>query len=297
MRQMKKPHKAGFVNIIGHPNVGKSTLMNQLVGEELSIISPKAQTTRHRILGIVNHDDYQIVYSDTPGIIEPAYKMQEGMMSFVYTSLQDADIILLMLESGQQKLKDEKLHQILNKTEIPLRVLINKIDLSNQKELEKEVANWSKAFPKAQVMPVSALHDFNIQYLKDNIIEALPENPPYYPKDTLTDKNERFFVEEKIREKILLNYAQEIPYSVEVSVEEFKESEELIKIRAIIYVARESQKSILIGKDGNKLKKVGSSSRIELEEFFKKKIFLELFVKVNKDWRNNEKQLKRFGYL
>ena len=290
-------HKAGFVNIIGHPNVGKSTLMNQLVGEELSIITSKAQTTRHRILGIVNEDDYQIVYSDTPGIIDPAYKMQEGMMKFVYTSLQDADIILLMIESGQKSLRDERLSSFLSNSETPIICILNKIDLSNQEKLEAEMIRWKEEIPNAYVLPISALHGFSVDVLKEKIIELLPVSPAYYPKDSLTDKNERFFVEEKIRERILMNYDQEVPYSVEVVVEEFKEEEEIIRIRAIIYASRESQKGILIGKGGLKLKTVGSEARKDLEEFFKKKIFLDVYVKVNKDWRNDDKQLKKFGYL
>lgn len=290
-------HKAGFVNIIGHPNVGKSTLMNQLVGEQLSIITSKAQTTRHRILGIVNDDDYQIVYSDTPGVIDPAYKMQEGMMKFVYTSLKDADVIVLLIECGQKELKDDKLNDFLDKTELPVITVINKVDLSNQEVLEQEMIRWKEKLPKSYVLPVSALHGFNVDQLKDQIIRNLPESPPYYPKDSLTDKTERFFVEEKVREKILLHYDQEVPYSVEIEVEEFKEEKEIIRIRAIIYVARDSQKGILIGKGGSMLKLVGSESRKDLEQFFAKKIYLELYVKVNKDWRDDDKQLKKFGYL
>lgn len=294
---MKHSHKAGFVNIIGSPNVGKSTLMNQLVGEQLSIITPKAQTTRHRILGIVNEEEYQIVYSDTPGVIDPSYKMQEGMMKFVYTSLQDADIVVLMLESGQKELKDEKLKAFLQSASLPFIILINKIDLTEQSQLEEEVELWKGRYEKAIVLPISALHGFNIDTLQKYLVEFLPESPPYYPKDTLTDKNERFFVEEKIREKALMNYDQEVPYSIEVVVDTFKESDKLIKIRALIFTARESQKSILIGKGGSKLKKVGREARLDLEKFFDKQIFLELFVKVKKDWRNDESQLKRFGYL
>jgi GTP-binding protein Era len=290
-------HKAGFVNIIGHPNVGKSTLMNQLVGEQLSIITSKAQTTRHRILGIVNEDDYQIVYSDTPGVIDPAYKMQEGMMKFVYSSLKDADVIVLLIECGQKELKDPKLIDFLDKTELPIITVINKVDISNQKQLEEEMIRWKEKLPKSYVLPVSALHGFNVDQLKDQIIKHLPESPPYYPKDSLTDKTERFFVEEKIREKILVHYDQEVPYSVEIEVEEFKEEAEIIKIRAIVYVARDSQKGILIGKGGSMLKIVGSESRKDLELFFAKKIYLELYVKVNKDWRNDDAQLKKFGYL
>lgn len=290
-------HRSGFVNIIGHPNVGKSTLMNQLVGEKLSIITSKAQTTRHRILGIVNEEDYQIIYSDTPGVIEPAYKLQEGMMKFVFNSLEDADLFLLMVECGQQSFKNEKLFEFLSKTETPIILLINKIDISNQEVLEDQVQHWHQQLPKAEVLPVSALHNFNVDVLKQKIVEKLPECPPYYPKDSLTDKTERFFVEEKIREKILLNYEQEVPYSTEVLVEEFKEEDEIIRIRANIFVSRDSQKGILIGKGGSKLKKVGSEARRDLEAFFEKKIYLNLFVKVNKDWRNDEGQLKRFGYL
>lgn len=290
-------HRSGFVNIIGHPNVGKSTLMNQLVGEKLSIITSKAQTTRHRILGIVNEEDYQIIYSDTPGVIEPAYKLQEGMMKFVFNSLEDADLFLLMVECGQQSFKNEKLFEFLSKTETPIILLINKIDISNQDVLEEQVQHWHKQLPKAEVLPVSALHNFNVDVLKQKIVEKLPECPPYYPKDSLTDKTERFFVEEKIREKILLNYEQEVPYSTEVLVEEFKEEEEIIRIRANIFVSRDSQKGILIGRGGSKLKKVGTEARKDLEAFFEKKIYLNLFVKVNKDWRNDEGQLKRFGYL
>lgn len=290
-------HKAGFVNIIGHPNVGKSTLMNQLVGEKLSIITPKAQTTRHRILGIINEPDYQIVYSDTPGIVDPAYKLQEGMMKFVYTSLEDADVLVLMVEFGQKDLKNEKLEKRLNELDTPMLVLINKIDLTDQTAMVDAVQLWSKRLPKAEVFPISALHGFNVDVLQKRVLELLPENPPYYSKDNYTDKTERFIVEEKIREKILLIYKQEVPYSVEIEVEEFKEEENIIRIRSIIHVSRESQKIIIIGKKGAKIKRVGSDARMDLEEFFKKKIFLELFVKVNKDWRNDEKQLKRFGYL
>lgn len=290
-------HKAGFVNIIGQPNVGKSTLMNLLVGEKLSIITSKAQTTRHRILGIVNEDEYQIIYSDTPGIIDPAYKMQEGMMKFVKTALEDADLVLLMVESGQRDFKDKSLLDTIKGLSIPVLLLLNKIDESDQKGLESDVQHWAKQIEKVEVIPISALHHFNIDFVKTRIVELLPESPPYYPKDSLTDKPERFFVEEKIREKILLNYAQEVPYSVEVLVEEFKEQEKIIRIRANIFVARESQKGIIIGKEGKRLKQVGIESRRDLEQFFSKQIHLDLFVKVNKDWRNNEQQLKRFGYL
>ncbi|MEX2379558.1 MAG: GTPase Era [Vicingaceae bacterium] len=290
-------HRSGFVNIIGHPNVGKSTLMNQLVGEKLSIITSKAQTTRHRILGIVNEEDYQIIYSDTPGVIEPAYKLQEGMMKFVFNSLEDADLFLLLVECGQKSFNNENLFDFLRQTETPIILLINKIDISNQEVLEEQMQHWHDQLPKAEVMPISALHNFNVDLLKEKIVKKLPECPPYYPKDSLTDKSERFFVEEKIREKILMNYEQEVPYSTEVLVEEFKEEEDIIRIRANIFVSRDSQKGILIGKGGLKLKKVGTEARKDLEAFFEKQIYLNLFVKVNKDWRNDEGQLKRFGYL
>lgn len=294
---VEKKHKAGFVNIIGYPNVGKSTLMNQLVGEKLSIITPKAQTTRHRILGIVNEEEVQIVFSDTPGILKPSYKMQEGMMKFVYSALEDADLILLMIECGQRKIEDEKLMDFLQQESCPVWVLLNKIDLKSQKELEEEVAHWSAQFPKADILPIAALHKFNVAPLVEKIKGVLPENPPFYPKDSLTDKSERFFVEEKIREHILTHYKQEIPYSVEVVVESFKAEEGIIRIHANIFVARNSQKHILIGKQGHMLKKVGSKARQDLEKFFNSKIFLSLLVKVKKDWRDDQEQLKRFGYL
>lgn len=290
-------HKAGFVNIIGHPNVGKSTLMNQLVGEKLSIITPKAQTTRHRILGIVNEELSQIIYSDTPGIIDPKYKLQEGMMNFVYSSFQDADVIVLIIESGQKQLKDERLISFLEHTNQPFLILINKIDLSNQEDVDHQIKHWESVFPKSKVAPISALHGFNLEVVTDFVKQHLPVHPPYYSKEELTDKTERFIVEEKIREKILMQYKQEVPYAVEVKCESFKESNDLIKIMANIYVARESQKVIIIGKGGQKIKHVGSDARKDLESFFNKKIYLELFVKVNKDWRDDENQLKRFGYL
>lgn len=291
------PHKSGFVNIIGHPNVGKSTLMNQLVGEKISIITNKAQTTRHRILGIVNKEEYQIIYSDTPGIIDPAYKLQVGMMKFVKSALQDADILLLMVEVGQTSLKNEELTVKLQNINVPLIVLINKVDTITQEDVNKQIEHWKEVFKNAEVLPLSAVHGFNILNLQDRIIELLPENPPFYPKDTLTDKPEKFFVEEIIREQILIQYKQEIPYSVEVVVVHFKEEEKIIKIRADIMVARESQKGILIGKGGSRIKGVGTDARKKMQRFFEKQVFLELQVKVNKNWRDNEAQLKRFGYL
>ncbi|NQX97379.1 MAG: GTPase Era [Flavobacteriales bacterium] len=290
-------HKAGFVNIIGAPNVGKSTLMNVLVGERLSIITSKAQTTRHRILGIVNEDDYQIIFSDTPGIIDPAYKMHEGMMNFVNSAISDADVLLAMVEVHEKIFKDENILERLQKTTTPVILLINKIDEVEQDFLEDKVNYWSEKIPNAKVFPISALHNFNVDQVIMEIKAALPESPPYYDKDTLTDKPEKFFVSEIIREKILMNYKKEIPYSCEVEVEEFKEDEKIIRIRAIIMVIRDSQKGIIIGHQGKPLKKVGTQARLDMEKFFDKKVFLELYVKVNKDWRNNETQLKRFGYL
>jgi GTP-binding protein Era len=289
-------HKAGFVNIIGNPNVGKSTLMNVLVGERLSIITQKAQTTRHRILGIVNEDDYQIIFSDTPGIIKPAYELQESMMGFVKSAFDDADILIYMVEIGEKELKDESFFNKINHAKIPVLVLLNKIDKSEQNYVLEQVGFWKEKLPQAEIYPISALEKFNIQTVFDRIVELLPESPPFYPKDQLTDKTERFFVNETIREKILLHYKKEIPYSVEVDTEEFNEEKNIIRIRAIIMVERETQKGILIGHKGAALKRVGSEARKDLEKFFQKKIFMELYVKVNKNWRNDSKQLKRFGY-
>lgn len=290
-------HKAGFVNIIGSPNVGKSTLMNILVGERLSIITSKAQTTRHRILGIVNDEEYQIVFSDTPGIVDPAYKMHEGMMSFVNTAISDADVILLMVEVQEKEFKDLNILEKLKKTSTPIILLINKIDEVNQDFLETKVNYWKEQLPNVKVFPISALHNFNVEQVLLEIKALLPESPPYFDKDALTDRPERFFVSEIIREKILLNYKKEIPYSCEVEIEEYKEEEKIIRIRAVIMVIRDSQKGIIIGHQGRDLKKVGTEARLDMEKFLDKKVFLELFVKVNKDWRNNETQLKRFGYL
>lgn len=293
----EKKHRAGFVNIIGNPNVGKSTLMNQLVGERLSIITSKAQTTRHRISGIVNHEDYQIVYSDTPGIVVPAYKMHEGMMQFVNSALVDADIILYITEVGEQKIKDEKTFKRILNSKVPVLLLVNKIDLADQDKLEEHVERWKELVPKAEIIPLSALTGFNVEHVFSRILNLLPEGPPYYPKDQLTDKPERFFVSEIIREKIFLNYQKEVPYSCEIVIESFKEEENIIRIRAEIMVARNSQKGILIGHKGVRLKKVGTDARKDIEQFFEKKVFLELFVKVDKDWRSSEQKLKRYGYL
>ncbi|WP_121964173.1 GTPase Era [Myroides sp. N17-2] len=289
-------HKAGYVNIIGNPNVGKSTLMNALVGERLSIITSKAQTTRHRILGIVNGDDYQIVFSDTPGIIKPAYELQESMMDFVKTAFEDADILIYMVEIGEKELKDEDFFTRINNSKVPVILLLNKIDKSNQTQLEEQIALWGEKVPNAEIFPISALEKFNTQAVYERIIELLPESPPYFPKDSLTDKDERFFVNEIIREKILLNYDKEVPYAVEVETEEFLEDETIIRIRSVIMVERDSQKGIIIGHKGSALKRVGITAREEMEKFFLKKVHLELFVKVNKDWRSNDYQLRRFGY-
>lgn len=291
-----KNHKAGFVNIIGNPNVGKSTLMNALVGEKISIITSKAQTTRHRILGIVNGDDFQVVFSDTPGIIKPAYELQSSMMDFVKTALDDADVLIYMVEIGEKALKDEAFFNKIIHSKIPVLLLLNKIDKSTQEQLEEQIDIWKSKVPNAEIIPISALENFNISNVFNRIIELLPYFPPYYPKDALTDKPERFFVNETIREKILLNYNKEIPYSVEIETEEFKEDEQIIHIRSVIMVERDTQKGIIIGHKGSALKKVGTQAREDLEKFFDKKIHLELFVKVNKDWRSNAYQLRRFGY-
>jgi GTP-binding protein Era len=289
-------HKAGFVNIIGNPNVGKSTLMNAFVGERLSIITSKAQTTRHRILGIVNGEDFQVVLSDTPGIIKPAYELQSSMMDFVKSAFEDADILIYMVETGEKELKDEAFFKKIVHANIPVLLLLNKIDKSSQEQLEEQVSHWKERVPNAEIHPISALENFNVAEVFNRIIELLPESPPYYPKDTLTDKPERFFVNETIREKILLHYDKEIPYAVEIETEEFLETDNIIRIRSVIMVERETQKGIIIGHKGEALKRVGVESRADLEKFFGKQIHIEFFVKVNKDWRSNNYQLRRFGY-
>lgn len=289
-------HKAGFVNIIGNPNVGKSTLMNAFVGEKLSIITSKAQTTRHRIFGIVSGDDFQIVFSDTPGIIKPSYALQASMMDFVKSAFEDADILIYMVEIGEKELKDEAFFKRINQLDVPVLLLINKVDTSDQNVLEEQVAYWKEKVPRAEIYPISALRNFQTEVVFNRIIELLPESPAFFPKDQLTDKPERFFVNEIIREKILLHYKKEIPYSVEVETESFADSETIIHIRSVIMVERESQKGIIIGHKGEALKRVGIEARADLEKFFGKQIHLELFVKVNKDWRNNVRQLRRFGY-
>ncbi len=293
-----KKFKSGFVNIIGNPNVGKSTLMNALVGEKLSIITAKAQTTRHRIMGIVGGDDFQIVYSDTPGILRPNYKLQESMMNFVTGALKDADVILYVTDTVEKG--DEASEQIIEKVRlsaIPTIVVINKIDLSNQGQLESLVALWQERLPQARVVPVSALEGFNVSGVFDTIMSLLPVGAPYYEEGTLTDRPMRFFASEIIREKIFLNYDKEIPYSVEIVIEEYKEEPTIDRISAIIYVARDSQKGIIIGHRGEMLKKVGTAARLDLEKFVGKKVFLQLHVKVDEGWRNSTRQLKRFGYI
>jgi len=288
-------HKSGFVNILGKPNVGKSTLMNAFLGEKLSIITPKAQTTRHRILGIANGDDYQIVFSDTPGILKPNYKLQEQMMHYVWSALDDADLFIVMAEINDTPENNEVLERVRGKG-MPVLLLINKIDLSKQDEVMLAISKWEKAFPEWMVLPISALVGFNIDKVFEKILELLPESPPFYSKDDITDKPVRFFISEIVREKILMNFQQEIPYSVEVEVESYKEEGKLVRIRCIIHVARNSQKGILIGHQGKALKKIGTEARKDIETFIEKKVFLELYVKVSKNWREDEMLLKRFGY-
>jgi len=289
-------HKAGFVNIIGSPNVGKSTLVNAILGQKLVITNAKAQTTRHRILGMLNADDYQLILSDTPGIIQPAYKLQESMMDAMQSVFDDADVLVYMVEIGEKKGKDESVIKRLSKTAKPLFLVINKIDKGNQSLLEETIDAWKEQLPNAQIRSISALEKFQIEELVTQMVALLPEHQPYFPKDQLSDKSERFVVNEVIRDKILSNYDKEIPYSVEVATESFKVEDSIIKISAVIFVERNSQKGILIGHKGAALKKVGTQARRDLERFFEKKVHLELFVKVNKDWRSNANALKRFGY-
>lgn len=297
---MQKAHRAGFVNLIGHPNVGKSTLTNALVGERLNIITPKAQTTRHRIFGILNGEtpafDYQLVFSDTPGVLDPAYALQETMLTAVKSAFEDADIFLYVVELGEGPLKHEGFFKGLQEAEQPVLVLLNKVDLHDQEKLERETALWSSWMPRAEIIPISALTKFNLDYVLNRILQLIPESPAYFEKDQLTDRSERFVTSEIIREQILLNYSKEIPYSVEVGVDTFLEEEEIIRIRAVLYVARDSQKGILIGHKGAALKRVGIGARKRLQDFFQKHVHLELFVKVQPDWRNDRQKLKRFGY-
>lgn len=296
MSDTQKKHRAGFVNIIGNPNVGKSTLMNALVGEKLSIVTAKAQTTRHRIMGIVNEEDCQIVYSDTPGILKPNYMLQKSMMNFVDTALGDADVVLYVTDTVEKSDKNEEYISKLVKLECPVVLVINKIDISSQEHVMELMQWWQEKLPKAIIFPASAQEKFNLENIFTAITENLPVAPPWYDKDVFTDKNLRFFASEIVREKIFLNYKEEIPYSCEVTVEEFKEGAERYDICAVIYVMRETQKGIIIGKGGQALKKVGTQARIDMEDFFQKKVFLRLFVKVDPDWRENKKELRRFGY-
>ena len=289
-------HKSGFVNIIGNPNVGKSTIMNSLVGEKLSIITSKSQTTRHRIMGIVSGEDFQIVYSDTPGVIQPKSKLHESMLKFSKSALSDADVILYITDVVEKIDKNPLFLKMVQESSAKIILLINKIDLSNQEAVVRLIDRWKELLPEAVIIPTSATENFNIEQLFDQIISYLPESPAYFPKDQLTDRSERFFVQEIIREKILVNYDKEIPYSVEIEVETFDEQKNIIKIRSIIYVERDSQKGIIIGKKGEALKKIGTHARIDMEAFFGKKVFLELYVKVSKDWKNSSRPLKRFGY-
>lgn len=290
-------HKAGFVNIIGNPNVGKSTLMNSLVGEKLSIVTQKAQTTRHRIMGIVNGEDFQVVYSDTPGILKPSYKLQNSMMEFVMTALSDADLLIYVTDVVETVDKNPEIMAMLSQSSTPIIALINKIDLSTQEEVFKLMEKIRQLLPSAEVIPVSALKGFNLDKLVDQIRERLPENPPFFPKDELTDRTMRFFVSEIIREKIFMNYQKEIPYSTEVEIEEYKELENIDHIRAVIHVLRDSQKGIIIGHQGKSIKKVGTQARKDIEAFTGKKAFLEIFVKVSDDWRDKPERLRQFGYL
>ncbi|WP_029904462.1 GTPase Era [Prevotella sp. 10(H)] len=289
-------HKSGFVNIVGNPNVGKSTLMNLLVGEKVSIITSKAQTTRHRILGIVNTEDYQVVYSDTPGVLRPNYKLQETMLNFSESALGDADVLLYVTDVIEKTDKNEEFLHKVQKVDAPVLLLINKIDQTNQQELETLVGQWKELLPKAEIYPISALNKFNVDMVKKRILDLIPESPPYFEKDALTDRPARFFVTEIIREKILLYYQKEVPYAVEVIVEEFKEEKKIINIRALIVVERDTQKGIIIGHKGAALKKVATTARKDMEHFFDKKIFLEIFVKVEKDWRSRDNLLRQYGY-
>ncbi|WP_194777245.1 GTPase Era [Pararhodonellum marinum] len=289
-------HKAGFVNIVGKPNVGKSTLMNVLIGERLSIISSKAQTTRHRIMGLINDPDFQVVFSDTPGMLKPKYELHKSMMSFVHMSLEDADVILFVTDLYESDEEIEDVIEKINQSGVPVILVINKIDLSKENQLDEVTAYWTARIKAETVIPISATESFNTERILQEILDRLPYHPPFYDKDELTDKPERFFASEIIREKIFLNYKKEIPYSSEVAIEEFHEEENIIRIRALIYVERSSQKGIIIGEKGNALKRVGTQARLEMERFFGKKIFLETFVKVEDDWRKNKNKLRKFGY-
>lgn len=292
----QKNHRSGFVNIVGNPNVGKSTLMNRLVGEKISIITAKSQTTRHRIIGIVNNPEYQIVYSDTPGVLRPNYKLQESMLNFSLSALDDADVLLYVTDMIETINKNDSFLVKVQQFNLPILLIINKIDKTNQEELENFVVKWQELLPKAEIYPISALNNFGVDVIQKRILELLPESPPYFEKDTLTDKPARFFISEIIREKALLTYNKEVPYSIEVLVEEFIEEADIIRIRAIILVERESQKGIVIGHKGGSLKKLGTMARKDIERFFEKKVYLQLYVKVEQDWRDRDNMLKKFGY-
>jgi GTP-binding protein Era len=289
-------HKAGFINIIGNPNVGKSTLLNALVGERISIITKKAQTTRHRILGIVNEEEFQMVFSDLPGVIKPAYELQENMMQFVKIALQDADVLLYLVEIGETTLKDENFFKQIEQSEVPVVLLLNKIDKADQEQVAEAFTAWKEKLPKAEIFAVSALMKFGVKEVFEHLKSLLPDSPPFYAKDAMTDKPERFFVNETIREKILIHYKKEIPYSVEVETESFENEEKMLRIHSVIMVERKSQKGIIIGHQGRGIKRIGTEARKDLEKFFQKKIHLELFVKVNKDWRKNRNELRKMGY-
>ncbi|MFM7467448.1 MAG: GTPase Era [Crocinitomicaceae bacterium] len=289
-------HKSGFVNIVGSPNVGKSTLMNQLVGEKLSIVTSKAQTTRHRILGIVNDDDYQIVFSDTPGVVNAAYKLHEAMMEYVNASLKDADVLLFITDTFESEMNHKETLEKIKKLKVPVLCLINKIDLSNQEKLTERVEYWQEQLPTALIYPISALHKFNIDQVWNKILELIPESPPYYDKEEISDRPMRFFISEIIREKIFLHCQKEIPYSCQVEIEEYKEEETIVRIRALIIVERDSQRGIIIGRGGEMLKRIGREARIEMEKFIGQKVYLENYVKVDKDWRSTDAKLKKYGY-
>jgi GTP-binding protein Era len=289
-------HKSGFVNIVGSPNVGKSTLMNQLVGEKLSIVTSKAQTTRHRILGIVNDEDYQIVFSDTPGVVNAAYKLHEAMMEYVNASLKDADVLLFITDTFESEMNHKETLDKIKKLKVPVLCLINKIDLSNQEKLTDRVEYWQEQLPSALIYPISALHKFNIDQVWNKILELIPESPPYYDKEEISDRPMRFFISEIIREKIFLHCQKEIPYSCQVEIEEYKEEEAIVRIRALIIVERDSQRGIIIGRGGEMLKRIGREARIEMEKFIGQKVYLENYVKVDKDWRSTEAKLKKYGY-
>lgn len=289
-------HKSGFVNIVGSPNVGKSTLMNRLVGEKLSIVTSKAQTTRHRILGIVNDEEYQIVFSDTPGVVNAAYKLHETMMEYVNASLKDADVLLFITDTKENEMNHQETLEKIQKMKVPVLCLVNKIDLSNQEQVEERMKYWQERLPNAQIYPVSALHDFNIQAVWERILDLVPESPAYYDKEELSDRPMRFFVSEIIREKIFLHCEKEVPYSCQVEIEEYIEEPELTRIRALIIVERDSQRGILIGKGGEMIKRIGREARLEIQKFIDQKVFLETYVKVDKDWRSTDLKLKKYGY-